>query len=538
MNNTALPQHNFKDVYTVAYDVLDDAKQDHRIVKLYKGSHLSTQPHEYTLNFGAFFAQKRQGLFSFACSMVDPAKPPEPSMLKIYDALYNPPISLSKVFRTYYSTFAKPNETSAELFRYVCSRQHKLGAYRGGSSGLEDETLAFMCEYFKAQGFELNPSDVLVFGGGFKGAMLAFCAALFCYSEKESLHGLGGTLLVPQGYYQSLRLMPPLFSAKLSLIKDMTGVSIDQWLAKTSGEKRRAIYIPLVNNANGAVLTRPQALQIAEVILTYNAQHPDNPVYVLGDDVYIGSYLQKDLMPQPVGAINGKDFGKPQLGSMLDWSLSIITSSKTFALPTSRISFAVTKNKKLRAALSHYRSVFSHSRVPQYNELTAVAAICLTPLTWIEQYNNMYRQRLERLAQNIEGINHEFQTHAFELQMPQGGWYAPLKIAREFLPRSVNSNIAALSILLNYGVSQKQSGLGMLSGELFGYLAHKHPDDMFTMRGSVAVSDTDLAEFTARLRAVALAMTGPQRDMIAHYCRKRLYAVAPDIDQILNNLTY
>lgn len=46
------------------------------------------------------------------------------------------------------------------------------------------------------------------------------------------------------------------------------------------------------------------------------------------------------------------------------------------------------------AALAHYRTVFSFGRVPQAGELSGVAALCLTPQSWIANWNTEHRRRL------------------------------------------------------------------------------------------------------------------------------------------------
>lgn len=40
-----MPQASFDDLYSAAYAILDDAKTDHDLVKLYKGSRGSPDPH-------------------------------------------------------------------------------------------------------------------------------------------------------------------------------------------------------------------------------------------------------------------------------------------------------------------------------------------------------------------------------------------------------------------------------------------------------------------------------------------------------------
>jgi hypothetical protein len=50
--------------------------------------------------------------------------------------------------------------------------------YRGGSSGLDDESRAFAAAYFQQLGIPAVPGEVLIFCGGFKGALISACAAL------------------------------------------------------------------------------------------------------------------------------------------------------------------------------------------------------------------------------------------------------------------------------------------------------------------------------------------------------------------------
>jgi hypothetical protein len=95
-------------------------------------------------------------------------------------------------------------------------------------------------------------------------------------------------LLAPAGYYQSLRLIPPLFGGTIHVVEVLTGETIRRWLqqtARTATVASRCVYVPLVNNADGRVLTPPRARSIAHAILEHNTAHPASPVYVLADDV-------------------------------------------------------------------------------------------------------------------------------------------------------------------------------------------------------------------------------------------------------------
>src|ERR1022692_4667030 len=193
--------------------------------------------------------------------------------------------------------------------------------------------------------------------------------------DHDDLHRAGGLMLAPAGYYQSLRLIPAMFGGDIHVTPELTGDIVREWLHGTSRVPRRCIYIPLVNNADGHLLTRPEACSLAHAILEHNAAHPGRPVFVLADDVYAGSYLTPGRTGTPIASLTGADLDQPQLGPMSSWSLSVATASKTFALPTARVAFAATTSPRLRRAVAHYRTVFSQGRVPQVTELMAAAAI-------------------------------------------------------------------------------------------------------------------------------------------------------------------
>jgi hypothetical protein len=82
---------------------------------------------------------------------------------------------------------------------------------------------------------------------------------------------------------------------------------VTDWLKATADQPRRCIYAPLVNNAEGAVLTRDRAHDLARAVLEHNAAHPSRPVYVLADDVYVGCYLDPARPGVPIAAVTGVD---------------------------------------------------------------------------------------------------------------------------------------------------------------------------------------------------------------------------------------
>ena len=414
----SLPQAAFDDLYSAVYEILDDAKTSHGLVKLYKGSHAAAQPHPAAPDFGRFFLAERRGLLGYACAAANPHHPPALSDLEVFDREHHPRIGTRSAFNLLAPGLRRHGESEQDLLAYVASRVHHLGAYRGASSGYDEEARAFAAAHFRAVGLSARPEEVLMFCGGAKGAFLAFCAALMLRRDHDDLHREGGRMLAPAGYYQSLRLIPPVFGGSINVVGELTGESVRDWLSRTDGLARRCVYVPLVNNADGRVLTKPIAHAIAREILAHNVTHPDAPVFVLADDVYVGSYLTPGCIGTPIASVTGAQVGEPVWGRISDWALTVVTASKTFALPTARVAFATTTNARLRRAVAHYRTVFSHGRVPQVTELAAIAAICLTPQEWIDRWNATYRARLAELAARIDTINASVGFEAIPCRSP------------------------------------------------------------------------------------------------------------------------
>jgi aspartate/methionine/tyrosine aminotransferase len=529
----ALPQAGFDDLYSAVYRILDDAKASHRLVKLYKGSHASPVPHQHVLRFGEFFYRTRQGLLAYACSAASSAAAAI-AALDAYDREHHPRISVRAVFGLLAATSRRPGESHAAFLRYLATRTHDLGAYRGGSSGYDDEAKTVAAAHFQGLSVPAAPANTLVICGGAKGAFLAFCAALMCRRNHDDLSHEGGLLLAPEGYYQSLRLIPAIFGGDIHVVPNLTEQAIAAWLDQTAHTRNRAIYVPLVNNANGRVLTWPRACQIARAILRHNHAHPGRAVYVLADDVYAGSYLTPGLTGMPVAAIDGAALGQPTLGPMSDWTLTVVTPSKTFALPTSRVAFATTTSQTLLEAVAHYRTVFSLGRVPQAMELTAAAALCLTPPTWAAEWNHHYRRTFSELAERIAAINSQLGFGAFTAQPPEGGWYLPLRISPALFPTRLTSSLDTYAVLLHYGRDRRGSGIGMLPGELFGHRSHQ---EGFLLRATLAASSTDLDLFIHRLAEAAALLRGPDGPAVVDHALRRARTVA-DVDEILARCRY
>ena len=529
------------DLYTAVYALIDDAKTDHRLLKLYKGSPAADAPHPVVTEAGIAVIREGRGLFGFIADQSGAGADAAPEKVCArFDARHRPRVPTTDALAHLVDIHDATDDIGG-LFNRVVTRRHLLGHYRGGTSGFDDEARAFLAAHFTWTGVPARPEDVLIFCGGAKGAFIATCATLMCTRTYDQLHHEGGTVLAPRGYYQSLRLIPPIFGGDITVVDDLTPAAVRDWLAKTSRQGGRVIYAPLVNNATGQVLTRGTARAIARAVLAHNQEHPADPVHVIADDVYVASY-PRDLCgedaPISMAAITGAELGDPSLGRMSDWTVAVVSSSKAFALPTSRVAFAVTTSPRLRRGLTHYRTVFSFGRVPQVDEVMAAAAICLTPHSWLEAWTRRYQAAAAELVEQADSLNRRLGLNAVQVLPPTGGWYVSLRLARSLFPPAVTNGVDAAAVALHYAPDEPASGIGMLPGELFGFdLDPTRHDGTFAFRVSLAVRAQTRAALVDRLGNMATALLSPNGPAITEAALRRARTVA-DIDAIVEHRRY
>jgi hypothetical protein len=173
-------------------------------------------------------------------------------------------------------------------------------------------------------------------------------------------------------------------------------------------------------------------------------------------------------------------------------------------------------------------------RAPQVTELTAAAALCLTPGTWADQWNQHYRTAYQALIPRIEAINASAGFAACTAREPEGGWYLPMRLAPALFDGQATSAVDAFAVMLHYGRDDHNTGIGFLPGELFGQRAH-HTG--FALRGSLAVTPAELDTFARRLGDAVRLLRGPDGPAIVSCARQRARAVC-DLDTILARCRY
>jgi hypothetical protein len=153
----------------------------------------------------------------------------------------------------------------------------------------------------------------------------------------------------------------------------------------------------------------------------------------------------------------------------------------------------------------------------------------------VDAWNDCFRASVRSLTREVARLNTELGADAFAVGRPQGGWYVPLRIRRELFGDRVTTGVDAQSIMLYYGVDDRESGIAMLPGELFG---HPSGREWHTLRATIAVSADTLDQLVARLRALACAMRPDTRDDVVAYALARARRVVPSLDATVSNIHY
>ncbi|QIZ36137.1 hypothetical protein [Saccharopolyspora sp. ASAGF58] len=151
-------------------------------------------------DLGAYFFQESKGIFAFLHYAMG-AQNANLNALAAYDVARRPRIASRAAFGLLAECSRRDGETVEGYYRWVVSRKHDLGRYRGGSSGFDDEARSFAAAHFRSTGIPASPQEVLVCCGGAKGGIMAMLAAVMCRHENEKVHRMPGRVLAPAGYY-------------------------------------------------------------------------------------------------------------------------------------------------------------------------------------------------------------------------------------------------------------------------------------------------------------------------------------------------
>lgn len=372
--------------------------------------------------------------------------------LNLYDAYHS-------IYEQYNKSPDKKTYSSfSEFLNDFVNEKLELAPYLLKPFGdIEDN--AIFTQYFKGQGIPAKETETIS-GSGYKYLYSAALFAILTEEKAGQYYTKGGTILLPQGYYQSLVSPLGLFKGKIETVKKMDAETIKKHLR----DGVKAIVLTNPNNPNGEVLSEETLKEIGIVIENYNKKHPESPVTVISDLIYEGSVINKETKtPNIAGAY-------PPIHKHC---VSITAPSKTFGFATSRIGIATTGNDKILAGMKQLINMQGLYHTSPVQRLTTAAAFSLIEQKWIDKNNQYYHENVENAQKYIQEINRAHGKELITFQVPQGGWYAVLKINKDALSPDLRPMLSSHMDLWKYIMfyDNGKSGTGVIAfpGSAMGY---------------------------------------------------------------------
>lgn len=375
------------------------------------------------------------------------------------------------------------------------------------------ESLVLMAHYFKGRQIPATP-DQVVMGTGFKNLFNALMTVLMTGEVRVGSQGRDarlpkpGTILVPRGHYQSLVKAPSFHNGRLKVIERMDEAHITEALENRGDIK--AVYFSVVANPSGDVMPEEQIRGIARAIIGYNALHPNDPVFVVADQVYNGSLLKKGLEIFSIASLTDASLGMddPAVNAMamFDYTVTIVSPSKTLGYASARIGFAAS-NARIPGdrddIISRMGNILGHEGsdgVEVSAEKGALGAYAFTPLSWIDANSEYVKAQLARARHHVETINRSLGKEFFTINDPDAGWYILSSFPRKHLPLGIRDSTDLMAWFMGYAQFKKDTGVIVRPGSQFGLEApNLGPRDHLILRSTLAMKPGDLDEFFRRL---------------------------------------
>jgi len=408
------------------------------------------------------------------------------------------------LYKAYQDLWKKSSlkESSFELFLDYQKKQ-KVGStgYLDYAAG-QVESHALMKNYFQNMGLPVQNNQV-VMGTGYKNLYHTLLNVLMTKDVRLDENGRDfrkrdcGTILVPRGHYQSLVKAPSWHNSRLKVIERMDDENIRKEL-EDRGDIR-AIYFSVVANPSGEVMPEKQIRGISETVLEYNEKNPDNPVFVIADQVYNGSILKDGVKIFSIASVIGEN------SRMFDYTITIVSPSKTLGYASARVGFAtsgawIPGDKS--SVISRMEKVLDNEGcdgIEVSNEVGVVAAYSFSSQEWINNNSSYIKSQLERARQHVNSINNSVGYQFFEINNPDAGWYILSKFMRKNLPSLIEDSTDLMVYFMNYYHCAENSGFICRPGSQFGYEATSLPsNDFLILRSTLAMKPEDLDDFFRR----------------------------------------
>ncbi len=471
-------------------------------INAHVGGQFFFHPHPMALEAHAHHTLHHTSLLGYLASSAEKEQLPLEELLERFSPEKGYFINLHEGYRDLWRKSEKKKLSFVEFLDYQKAQKIGSTGYLEYTSG-QKEGLTLMRNYFRNLEIPVGEAQVLM-GTGFKNLyhtlMNAFMTEDVDLDEKgwDIRRRKSGTILVPRGHYQSLVKAPSFHNSRIKVIERMDARHLMKELEKR--EDIRAAYLSVVANPSGEIMSEEQMRGIASVVLNYNRTHPDNPIYVIADQVYNGSILKQGLEIFSIASVTEGD------DRMFDYTITLVSPSKTLGYASARIGFATSgiwmpgDSKSLITRMEKLLDNEGCDGIEVSNEIGVVAAYAFSSRKWIDDNSVYIRKQIHRARGYVEEINSEIGKCFIELNDPDAGWYLLFKFERRNLPSCIRSSKDLMVYFMNYNHCRDDSGFISRPGAQFGYEAENLPPmNYLILRITTAMRPEDLEDLFRRL---------------------------------------
>ncbi|MDX9800095.1 MAG: pyridoxal phosphate-dependent aminotransferase [Spirochaetia bacterium] len=477
-----------------------------KAVNAHIGGQFFFSPHPMALDAHIHHTKNHTSLLGFLSSLAEKEELPLTELLKRYSPRTGYFIDLYKAYQDLWKQSWLRDGAFEDFLDYQKKQRISSTGYLDYSSG-QVESLALMKNYFQNLGIPAG-DDQVVMGTGFKNLyhtlMNVFMTKDVALDEngRDIRVRSSGTILVPRGHYQSLVKAPSWHNSRLKVVEKLDAHHISRELENRGDIK--AVYFSVVANPSGEVMPEAQIREIAETVLEYNKKNRGNPVFVIADQVYNGSILKDGVEIFSIASVSS---GAEKLSRMFDYTITIVSPSKTLGYASARVGFAasgawIPGDKS--SIISRMDKVLDNEGcdgMEVSNEVGVVAAYSFSSKEWIDNNSSYIKSQLSRALKHVDAINNEIGYRFFELNDPDAGWYILSKFPRKNIPSLIEGSDDLMVYFMRYNHGKDNSGFISRPGAQFGYEAvNLDPYDYLILRSTLAMQPEDLDDFFRRFK--------------------------------------
>jgi aspartate/methionine/tyrosine aminotransferase len=391
----------------------------------------------------------------------------------------------------------------AFLSKYA-ARRTPFSAY----PGISPEAASISAEIYQQMGIKhVAPANMVSCSTGTNGMWYVTLSTLLTTGAGGDRKPVEGkkTILTERNVYNFCALGAAHLGAQLALVHELTPKSLEGALKRRKELGIRAIYLQGLRNPDGHIRTAEEIHALAEVILKYNKAHPKDPVYVIEDQVYYGAQLgDKKVMPLASMRIDG-------LGDMFDYSVVLHSTSKTYALASSRLGWAAsgvqgdkgpTPTRLMEAAYD--LNIHQPSAAGAH---MGMATLALTKQKEIDHRSVYYSQQFDALQAYVDEVNTAFGSQLLSVEKPDGSWFAMLRFDKSKLPAAIKTSTDLGVYMMRYG-TDKKTGVVTHPARLFGYEMGDWKEDQqeLSLRATLSMSPEEIKEMFDRIKTAMVKL--------------------------------